>query len=85
MNQSKSVQSLQRFLSFTDHVSIASDENRKHGARKQILKFYAVSVKKKVKYYEIKKFKAIQLKTKMGRMFSKVTPFSCIMPSKVIC
>lgn len=39
-------------------------ENRKHIARKQILKFYAISVKKKVKYYEVRNFKAIQLKSK---------------------
>ena len=64
MNQSKSVQSPQRFMNFTDHISIASAENREHVARKEILKFYAVSVKKKVKYYEIGKCKAIQLKSK---------------------
>lgn len=64
MNQSKSVQSVQRFMNFTDHISVASAENKKHMARKQILKFYPISVKKKVKYYEIGKFEAIQLKSK---------------------
>lgn len=41
-------------MNFTDHVSVASAENRKHMAEKQILQFYVVSVKKKVKCYKFK-------------------------------
>lgn len=41
-------------MNFTDHGSAASPEDRKHMAGKQILQFYAVSVKKKVKHYKFK-------------------------------
>lgn len=47
-------------MNFTDHVRAAPAESRKHMAGKQILQFYAVSVKKKVKHCKFKTAKQIE-------------------------
>lgn len=69
-------------MNFTDHVSVASDENRKHMAEKQILQFYVVSVKKKVKCYKFKAEKQIEAVGEKlhpevcGDLFSRRSPWT---------